>query len=66
MPLEEELPEGVEHPIASQAVHTAERARSQAEQAPRQRSANHKATKTFQNHMGREGAHQDPTHEDQI
>ena len=47
MPLEEEVPEGVEHETASQAVHTAERARSQAEHAPGQRSANQKAIETF-------------------
>ena len=47
LPLEEELPEGVEHQTASHAVHTAERATSQAEQALGQRLANRKAIDTF-------------------
>ena len=47
MPSGEELLQGVDHQTASQAVHTAERARLQAEEAPGQRSANQKATETF-------------------
>ena len=47
MPLNEELPEGVEEQNTSQAIHTAHEARTQSEQASEKRSVNHKAMETF-------------------